>query len=104
MQKNAAFCLGWANNNTFDDEDCADEPLANITTSLIGCPEDTMTESQIGDLPALVGNWQFVNETNDRPPITGTFLFNNNGYMLMKIPNRNGLGDYTHLYIQKGQL
>ena len=51
--------------------------------------------SQIGGLPALVGNWQFVNETDDRPPITGTFLFNNNGYMLMKIPNRNGLGDYT---------
>src|SRR5215469_18671714 len=74
IAENAAFCLGWANNNTFDDEGCADEPLANITTSLIGCPEDTMTESQIGGLPALVCNWQFVNETDDRPPITGTFL------------------------------
>jgi|SRR5262245_44152505 len=38
----------------------------------------------------------FVNETenNDKPPISGTFLFNNNGYMRMSIPNKSGLGDY----------
>jgi tetratricopeptide (TPR) repeat protein len=95
--ENAAFCLGWANNNTFDDEGCADESTANITTGLVGCIGDTLTESQIGGLPTLVGNWHFVNETkaNNKPSITGTFLFNNNGYMRMTVPNKSGLGDYV---------
>jgi len=95
--ENAAFCLGWANNNTFDDEGCADEPAANITTGLVGCIGDTLTESQIGGLPTLVGNWHFVNETkaNNKPSITGTFLFNNDGYMRMTVPNKSGLGDYV---------
>ena len=95
--ENAAFCLGWANNNIFDDEGCADEPTANITTGLVGCIGDTLTESQIGGLPALVGNWHFVNETkaNNKPSITGTFLFNDNGYLRMVIPNKSGLGDYV---------
>jgi Tfp pilus assembly protein PilF len=96
--ENAAFCLGWANNNTFDDEGCADEPTSNITTGLVGCIGDTLTESQIGGLPALVGNWHFVNSSSSEdktPPITGTFLFNDNGYLRMVIPNKSGLGDYV---------
>jgi len=97
--ENAAFCLGWANNNTYDDEGCADEPTANITTGLVGCIGDTLTESQIGGLPVLVGNWQFVNSSetsdSDKTPITGTFLFNDNGYLRMVIPNKSGLGDYV---------
>jgi hypothetical protein len=95
---NAVFCQGWGDNNGYDDEGCADEPLANITTDLVGCPGDIMTESQIAGLPTLVGNWHFVNASSTQalePPITGTFLFNSNGYMKMIIPSETGFGPYV---------
>jgi Flp pilus assembly protein TadD len=96
MGENAAYCLGWANNNTFDDEGCADSPTANITRWLPGCIGDNIPANQIGALPILVGNWHFVNETEDgTKAITGTLLFNNNGYMKMTVHNKSGLGDYV---------
>jgi len=78
---NAVFCLGWnSNNGDYGYSDCADTPLANITTSPMGCISDTMTENQIGGLAALVGKWNFVNQSSSST-IEGTMLFNNNGYM-----------------------
>jgi lipoprotein NlpI len=96
---NAAFCQGWdSQNDDYGGQDCADTPLANITTDLVGCIGDTIPASQIGGLPMLVGKWHFVNESSTRAlelGITGTFLFNNNGYMKMTVPSNTGFGDYT---------
>ena len=34
---NAAFCAGWdSNNDDYGGQDCADQPLANISQGLIG--------------------------------------------------------------------
>jgi hypothetical protein len=83
-----------------------------LTIYLIGCPEDIMTNSQIGGLSALVGKWNFVNETlvdsmknsmedtgmgpaMEHTGISGTMLFNNNGYMKMTVPTKTGFGPYT---------
>jgi hypothetical protein len=99
--ENAAFCNGWdSNNNDYGNGDCADTPLANISQFLVGCPEDIMTNSQIGGIPALVGKWNFVNQTGyevsrNLPGIEGTMLFNNNGYYLMTVPNKTPFGNYT---------
>jgi len=93
--ENAVFCQGWGDNAGYDDEGCADTPTGNVTVGLVGCPEDIMTETQLGGLPALVGNWHFVNESNAGSEIRGTFLFNNNGYMRMSVPNKTSFGDYV---------
>ena len=98
---NAAFCAGWdSNNDDYGGQDCADQPLANISQGLTGCPADIMTNNQIGGIPELVGKWNFMNQTKDElykniHGITGTMLFNNNGYYLMTVPNHNPYGDYT---------
>jgi tetratricopeptide (TPR) repeat protein len=98
---NAAFCQGWdSNNDDYGNSDCADEPLANITTPLMGCIGDSIPANQIGGngLPDLVGNWNFVNESSTKAlelGITGTMLFNNNGYMKMTVPSKTGFGDYA---------
>jgi Tfp pilus assembly protein PilF len=96
--KNAIFCQGWYS-NVGDDSDCSDTPLANITGNLIGCFQDIATNNQIGGIrfPMLVGKWNFVNQTDSlqKPPITGTFLFNNDGNMRMTVPSKTGFGDYT---------
>jgi Tfp pilus assembly protein PilF len=94
--KNAVFCQGWYSNNG-DESDCSDSPLANITGNLMGCFQDIATNNQIGGLglPVLVGKWNFVNQTDGKTPITGTFLFNNDGTMRMTVPSKTGFGDYT---------
>ena len=98
--ENNAFCTGWdSNNGDYGGQDCSDSPLANISWFLIGCPEDILTNSQIGGLHALVGKWNFMNQTesevsSNMPGISGTFLFNNNGYMKMTVPTHNGFGNY----------
>jgi hypothetical protein len=95
--ENAVFCSGWdSNNDDYGDQDCADTPLANITTSLMRCIGDTLTENQIGGLPALVGKWNFVNQSSTGAnDISGTILFNNNGYSKMIVPSKTGFGDYS---------
>jgi hypothetical protein len=97
--ENAVFCAGWdSNNDDYGGQDCADTPLANITTSLIGCIFDTLTENQIGGngLPTLVGKWNFVNQSSTGAnDISGIMLFNDNGYMRTTVPSKTGFGDYT---------
>ena len=41
----------------------------------------------------LVGNWDFVNETN-RPGISGTMKFGANGDVNMTVPSKTAFGDY----------
>jgi hypothetical protein len=97
---NAVFCRGWdSNNGDYGCQDCSDSRLANITTDLVGCQADIMTAKQIGGLHILVGKWNFVNQTEtevsrNMSGISGTFLFNNNGYMKMTVPNHSSFGNY----------
>ncbi|MGA9153893.1 MAG: hypothetical protein WBZ36_25215, partial [Candidatus Nitrosopolaris sp.] len=99
--ENAAFCSGFnSNNDDYGSGDCSDTPLANISQRLVGCPEDIFTNSQIAGIPELVGKWNFMNQTETEvskniPGITGTMLFNNNGYYLLAVPSKTALGDYT---------
>jgi hypothetical protein len=95
--ENAAFCAGWDNNNAdYGGQFCSDQPLANITVNLVGCPEDIMTASQIAGLPALIGKWNFVNETsNNMAEISGTMNFANDGHLKVTVPSKTGFGDYT---------
>jgi len=98
--ENADYCKGWDNNNgDYGNGDCGDE-YANYTgqiTNLIGCPLHIMKPNQIGGLSALVGKWNIVDRTEtevSKPVgISGTMLFNNNGYMKMTIPNKSGFRD-----------
>jgi tetratricopeptide (TPR) repeat protein len=97
--ENAVFCNGFnENNGDYGDSDCADTPMANITTDLVGCIGDNIPANQIGGLPALIGNWHFVNQSSTKPlepAIKGTMLFNSNGYSRMVVPSKTVFGDYT---------
>ena len=87
------FCSGFnSNNDDYGSGDCSQR--------LVGCPEDIFTNSQIAGIPELVGKWNFMNQTETEvskniPGITGTMLFNNNGYYLLAVPSKTALGDYT---------
>lgn len=93
---NAAFCQGWdENNGDYGESDCGDAYVnytGPFSNGLIGCPLDTLKASQMAALPMLVGNWDFVNETN-RPGISGTMKFGANG-VNMTVPNKTAFGDY----------
>jgi Tfp pilus assembly protein PilF len=91
----AVFCLGWNDNLGERAGECGDNPLANITRFLVGCPEDIMTVNQLGGYPALVGKWNFVNQSQSGAEITGTFVFNNDGSMEMTVPSKTGFGSYV---------
>jgi tetratricopeptide (TPR) repeat protein len=98
LGENAVFCSGWdSNNDDYGGQDCADEPLANITTDLTGCISDNIPANQIGNLPALVGTWNFTNESSVQiePTVKGTMLYNSNGYSRMVVPSKTGFGDYS---------
>jgi hypothetical protein len=83
-------------------QDCGNQ---NTTVSLVGCPEDYMKPSQLGEtgFPMLVGKWDFVNKTSmgsstdnmTSAGISGTMTFAKNGDVKMDVPNKTSLGDYT---------
>jgi hypothetical protein len=80
----------------YGESDCGDAYVnytGPFSNGLIGCPLDTLKASQMAALPMLVGNWDFVNETN-RPGISGTMKFGANGDVNMTVPSKTAFGDY----------
>jgi hypothetical protein len=104
---NAAFCAGYDNNNDdYGGVDCGDSnQYANpMYNHIVGCPFDTL--KRVGNLPMLVGTWNYVNESKGTmgnmddmqsmpmTAISGKIVYGANGDVNMTIPNKSGFGDY----------
>jgi hypothetical protein len=94
--ENAAFCTGWYNNNG-EDQECGESSdngtFANH--SLIGCPLDTMNSNQMAKPHALIGTWNYVNESKAQGiSISGRIVYSDYGNFTLIIPTRNAFGDY----------
>jgi hypothetical protein len=80
---NQAFCKGYS--ESLDEitdyvGECANQTTRVIDSNFIGCPFDYV--QSVAGFPMLVGNWNFVNESNIRggSEISGKLAYGANGH------------------------
>jgi hypothetical protein len=91
-----AFCNGWdSNNDDYGNSDCGDiyvnytGPFAN---NLIGCPLDSINQTNMAKPHELIGKWNYLNESATTT-ISGILAFSSKGNFTLTVPNPGG--DYT---------
>ena len=87
-----AFCTGWFNNIGERAEECSDDYPSSgpFSNGLVGCPLDTMNQSQMAKPHALIGTWNYVNESKAQGiSISGKIVYSDYGNFTLIIPIRN---------------